>query len=52
MTLSSQPAGGCPLVLENTAGTGDTVGRRFEELAAIIEAAGNEGRLGLDTQHL
>ncbi len=54
MTLSSQPAGGCPLVLENTAGCGDTVGRRFEELAAIIEAAGNEGRLGfcLDTQHL
>ncbi len=45
----------CPIVLENTAGAGDTVGRTFDELAAILEAAGPDAtRLGvcLDTQHL
>ncbi len=44
----------CPILLENAAGTGDTVGRTFEELALVIEAAGNDQRLGvcLDTQHL
>ena len=44
----------CPILLENAAGTGDTVGRTFEELAQVIEAAGNDQRLGvcLDTQHL
>ena len=50
-----QTGGGCPIVLENPAGTGDTVGRTFEELAAILAAAGPDGRrLGvcLDTQHL
>jgi deoxyribonuclease-4 len=43
-------------VLENAAGTGDTVGRTFDELAAILEAAGpdRDRRLlvCLDTQHL
>ena len=29
----------CPLHLENTAGAGGTLGRSFEELAALIEAA-------------
>ena len=45
---------GCPILLENAAGAGDTVGRSFEELARVIEAAGDDGRLGvcLDTQHL
>ncbi len=30
----------CPLHLENTAGTGGTLGRSFEELADLIDAAG------------
>jgi deoxyribonuclease-4 len=44
----------CPILLENTAGAGDTIGRSFEELAAVIDAAGGDRRLGicLDTQHL
>jgi deoxyribonuclease-4 len=44
----------CPLHLENTAGTGGTLGRSFEELAALIEAAGSDQRLGvcLDSCHL
>jgi len=45
---------GCELHLENTAGAGGTLGRSFEELAALIEAAGAEERLGvcLDSCHL
>ena len=44
----------CPVLLENTAGAGATIGRSFEELAAVLEAAGGDERLGicLDTQHL
>jgi deoxyribonuclease-4 len=44
----------CPLHLENTAGTGGTLGRSFEELAALIEAGGGDPRLGLclDSCHL
>ncbi len=44
----------CPILLENAAGAGDTVGRSFEELAKVIEAADSDDRLGvcLDTQHL
>lgn len=44
----------CDLLLENTAGAGGTVGRTFEELAAVIDAAGGDDRIGvcLDTQHL
>ncbi len=44
----------CPLQLENTAGTGGTLGRSFEELAALLGAAGDDGRLGvcLDSCHL
>ncbi|HLH27396.1 MAG TPA: deoxyribonuclease IV [Acidimicrobiales bacterium] len=44
----------CPILLENTAGAGATMGRTFEELAAVIDAAGGDERLGvcLDTQHL
>jgi len=45
---------GCPLHLENTAGSGGTLGRSFDELAALIEAAGGDARLGLclDSCHL
>lgn len=45
---------GCPLHLENTAGTGGTLGRSVEELAALIDAAGGDERLGLclDSCHL
>ena len=45
---------GCPLHLENTAGAGGTLGRSFEELAALLEAAGGGKRLGvcLDSCHL
>src|SRR4051794_38975036 len=44
----------CPLHLENTAGAGGTLGRSFEELAALIDAAGGDDRLGicLDSCHL
>jgi deoxyribonuclease IV len=44
----------CPLHLEDVAGTGGTIGRSFEELAAMIEAAGGDERLGvcLDSCHL
>ncbi len=44
----------CPLHLENTAGTGGTLGRSVEELAALIDAAGGGHRLGLclDSCHL
>lgn len=46
-------ASDCPLLLENTAGAGGTIGRSFVELARVIEAAGADPRLGvcLDTQH-
>jgi deoxyribonuclease-4 len=44
----------CELHLEDTAGAGGTLGRSFEELAALIEAAGADPRLGvcLDSCHL
>ncbi len=44
----------CQLHLENTAGTGGTLGRSFSELAALIDAAGARERLGvcLDSCHL
>ena len=44
----------CPLLLEDTAGAGGTLGRSFEELATLIEAAGGQKRLGvcLDSCHL
>jgi deoxyribonuclease-4 len=44
----------CPLHLENTAGAGGTLGRSFGELAALIDAAGGNERLGvcLDSCHL
>ncbi len=44
----------CELHLENTAGAGGTLGRSFDELAALLEAAGGHPRLGLclDSCHL
>jgi deoxyribonuclease-4 len=44
----------CPLLLEDTAGTGGTVGRSFDELAEAIGRAGSDRRLGvcLDSCHL
>jgi deoxyribonuclease IV len=44
----------CPLHLENTAGAGGTIGRSFQELADVIDAAGGSKRLGvcLDSCHL
>jgi deoxyribonuclease-4 len=45
---------GCHLHLEDTAGAGGTLGRSFEELAALLDAAGGGNRLGicLDSCHL
>ena len=45
---------GCPLLLEDTAGAGNTLGRSFAELAQVIELAGGHERLGLclDSCHL
>ena len=45
---------GCRLLLEDTAGAGNTLGRTFEELAGLIELAGGDERLGLclDSCHL
>ena len=44
----------CPLLFENTAGAGDTLGRSFEELAELIELCGADRRIGLclDSCHL
>ena len=45
---------GCRLLLEDTAGAGNTLGRSFEELARLIELAGADDRLGLclDSCHM
>jgi deoxyribonuclease-4 len=45
---------GCPLHLENTAGTGGTLGRSVDELASLLDASGGGKRLGLclDSCHL
>ncbi|HEY5263187.1 MAG TPA: deoxyribonuclease IV [Acidimicrobiales bacterium] len=44
----------CPILIENAAGTGGTVGRSLDEIQALIDAAGGDERIGLciDTQHL
>ncbi|MGC8499062.1 MAG: deoxyribonuclease IV [Acidimicrobiales bacterium] len=46
--------GACPLLMENAAGAGGTVGRSLDELEAVLEATGRDERIGLclDTQHL
>jgi len=45
--------GVCGLLFENTAGAGDTIGRDFAELAALLEET-DDARVGIciDTQHL
>jgi deoxyribonuclease-4 len=42
------------VLLEDTAGAGGTMGRTFEDLAAIIDCVGGDAKLGLclDTAHL
>jgi len=47
-------SGSCHLLLEDTAGAGNTLGRSFEELARLIELTGGHERLGLclDSCHL
>lgn len=47
-------SGRSQLLLEDTAGAGGTLGRSFEELEALLEAAGGDDRLGmcLDSCHL
>ncbi len=50
-----ETAGGdCDVLLENTAGAGDTIGRTFAQLHRVAQAAGHPDRLGycLDSQHL
>jgi deoxyribonuclease-4 len=49
-----QESEGCELHLENTAGAGGTLGRSIDELAALVEGAGGDARLGvcLDSCHL
>jgi deoxyribonuclease IV len=44
----------CPLLLEDTAGAGGTLGRSFEELGELLSAGGGAKRLGicLDSCHL
>jgi len=44
----------CPLLLEDTAGSGNTLGRDFGELAALIDATGGHERVGLclDSCHM
>ncbi len=44
----------CPILIENAAGTGGTVGKSLEEIEILIDACGGDERLGLciDTQHL
>ena len=44
----------CPLLLEDTAGAGGTIGRDFHELARLIELGGGGKRLGvcLDCCHM
>jgi deoxyribonuclease IV len=55
-TIAEALAGseGCELHLENTAGAGGTLGRSFDELAQLLDAAGGQERLGvcLDSCHL
>ena len=44
----------CPILIENAAGTGGTVGRSLDEIEAMIDACDRDERVGLciDTQHL
>jgi len=50
--LDSSPKGS-KLILENSAGQGNTVGDQFEELSQIVDRIGDRSKIGvcLDTQH-
>jgi deoxyribonuclease-4 len=54
MAAALAATGSCPLLFENTAGAGFTIGRTFEELARVMEASGGGERVGvcLDSCHL
>jgi deoxyribonuclease IV len=45
---------GCRLLLENTAGAGNTIGRSFEELRELVDLSGGDNRIGicLDSCHM
>jgi sugar phosphate isomerase/epimerase len=45
---------GCPILMENTAGSGGSIGAEFEQLADLLERADASDALGvcIDTQHL
>jgi deoxyribonuclease IV len=47
-------SGRCRLLLENTAGAGNTIGRTFEELRELIDLSGGDKRIGvcLDSCHM
>ena len=49
-----EESSGCPILLENTAGAGDTLGRSFEELDRLIKLCGRRKRVAvcLDSCHL
>jgi deoxyribonuclease IV len=49
-----RPSGRCMLLLETPAGQGTTLGRSFEEIAAIIDGVENKARVGVcfDTCHV
>jgi deoxyribonuclease-4 len=49
-----QESDSCRLLLENTAGAGNTLGRSFEELRELIDLAGGHKRIGLclDSCHM
>ncbi|HEX7003821.1 MAG TPA: deoxyribonuclease IV [Trueperaceae bacterium] len=53
VVLAALPEVGTRLLLENTAGQGSAMGRRFEELAGVIERVEQKERVGvcLDTCH-
>ena len=44
----------CPVLLEDTAGAGNTLGRSFEELGELVELGGGHDRIGLclDSCHM
>ena len=54
LTQALAESDSCPLLLEDTAGAGNTIGRTFEELGELISLAGGGSRVGLclDSCHL
>ncbi|HET6315634.1 MAG TPA: deoxyribonuclease IV [Chloroflexota bacterium] len=45
--------GSCSILLENSAGSGETLGARFEQIGSVFDRLGRDARLGLclDTAH-